>query len=542
MGLNKHIIRLGILCTLSLAAASCTKEHQGTEKPLPDGYGYVSFSINPSMVLRDKSRSTNVEGLDWGREEENYVEKVRVILYSYNSSSAEYVFDFKIRSREQADAPNPSWTGFVEDNPPTEEAGKHLYKSDNDYQFITFARKVKRQSYYVVVLINPSQEILDNTEIGSSANGFENNPLEIPTEHIMDKSNGGLAADNYFFMSNLQSLFVITPAKLMVTEEEAHAEPVSILVARAVAKVSLTDNIPSVPGGSKADNYSWQLDVTSKHTYWLRRPAEKITEQGISGDYEEYEEIVYDIGNTAPLLNYLKSIYSMDYAYEGISQFNYDYSTSEAERQDFFNYLRYSASGETPLLTNQLGGYEYCLENTAAPADFYEDVLTSAVVRCRYTPESYGEDESYFVFAGYLIDVPTMQSYIDDPTSIPPALKTLKLPENIDKATAAGELTTPVASLARSFEFSAIKYYYQGINYYRIIIEHTALPSAEKITVDPAKFYGRYGVLRNNHYAIKIKSLKGPGSPTVVSADRQSISASIVIQGWQERQSDIEIN
>lgn len=535
--LKKISIYSLLLC--SLLAASCTKENGGggNEGGETGGEAYISFSVSTGFVPSGTKASV-IDGLDWGTPEESYVEKVRVILYADNPFTggirSEHIFDFKIRTRETGDAPNPDWEGFVEEpGLPSEEQGTHLHKS-GEYDFTTVARKVQRKVYYAQVILNPTDALYTLTnDSDHRIDQYESAETSILPDDLRVRANGGIAGDNYFLMTNHQGTYIITPAELMPTEEEAHAEPVSIKVSRAVSKVEIDVTPPAVTeSGAQADNYSWELDVTNKWTYWLRQMTDKITQTGIPGEAEEPED--FDFSDEAAILKHLKTLYAHDRNFSRQSQYNGGSSSARAEN---FNYI----SNNTTDLQFRLGEAQYCLENTMEGEEQFEDVITSVVIRCRYTPNSYTPGESYFVFSGYLISVPQMQGYVDDDSSIPAVLQNLKLGESIVQAKTAGHMPDQLSTLSASFESYSIKYYHEGINYYRMLIEHTGLPSSG-LQTEPGRFYGRYGVVRNNLYTIKLNSIKGPGSPVSSSASMRNIAGQVNMLDWYERSTGVEIN
>ena len=69
-----------------------------------------------------------------------------------------------------------------------------------------------------------------------------------------------------------------------------------------------------------------------------------------------------------------------------------------------------------------------------------------------------------------------------------------------------------------------LKFFHYCKNYYSVKIRHSVSGDINQ------PLYARYGVVRNNHYIIKLGEVSGLGSPTAINP--AAMSAEISIQPW----------
>ncbi|MCD8267890.1 MAG: Mfa1 fimbrilin C-terminal domain-containing protein [Parabacteroides sp.] len=133
--------------------------------------------------------------------------------------------------------------------------------------------------------------------------------------------------------------------------------------------------------------------------------------------------------------------------------------------------------------------------------DQVEDRITSVIVSAIYAPPGFKYGDSYFRYNNIAISLEQILWYKNTSFPLPTELEGLK--EAIaDLETNRG--TTIDHLLQESFNECDIEYFKDGVNYYRIPIQHFG---------DQLKgAYGYYGVVGNNQYNITINSLTGPGS------------------------------
>ena len=549
---------------MALAAASCLKEPATKGDPdVPEGYGLLSLSIS----LKEHgahTRSTPGLGEETGTPEENYVKAVRLVLY--NNNRVRYAFDFNIRTRDpQVDGTDPDKVGFIEYDVQPDEL-PHLYRSNDDDHFVTYARQVQLADYKMLLIINPTkgisdwnknlynlteeggylEDIMPSEEYGGYAVNYRPSYSNyyMPTYAQLTDEDGGIAVDNYFLMTNHRGLIDVPADRLRTNVQSSNDDPVRVTVSRAVAKVIVTENVPQVTGNAYANNFKWELDVTNQYTYWVRVPTFLITTSGAVGAMEPE----YDPNDPNGETNMRKFLYGRDPNFQGLSNAGAPdplngWMTGEDrltelhyQRWRQFNYLAYNDFTDnyppeqpelTPALTLNLGDKRYCLENTMDLSDQYDGVITSAVISCNYWPAGYESKGGYYVYNNYYVSPADMQAFALKGKAIPSALEGLAADIEALLADAQIDLTQ---TQTQSFDSNNIRYYHAGLNYYSVKVEHSGTPG-----------YGQYGVLRNNVYRVTLNRLLGPGSPTAVNPDPYNIAAEIKVLPWWDRLQEVEL-
>lgn len=562
-------ILTGLLTAAAFALCmSCASEPRGGEEENPgEGFFSISMAIDNG---RPSSRGNVVETP--GTLSENYVLDTTVILFGKKDNIAKYVMNFTVRTTDDG-------TGFEEYHtdggyPPTpipgipEGSERFLYSFDGNKGFVTWARKIAKEEYNMMVLINTPGE--GNGEAGELNTYIYKNaaladimqPLRIEPftmgsfAAFTDAGYYGITAENFFFMSNHQGLVPITLDDIKDSVNEANDNPVEVSVSRGVAKVSLNTMYPTVFTNGTVVFLDWELDVMNRYMYPLRKLTNLLEDGGGKGAVEtngdgslrknQYAEDTnftgysYISGATDAqreaqfAYSYKKSMVTGDVVYDKFYE-NYD------EGVPLTAYLPATAPNMTPVLKyayNRSAQPDpvYCLENTFDVTEQMPEVMTAVLVRAKYIPAGFTEDDSYFVFNSRYISVAQMAGYADDPSSIPPGSGL----EGMEAAMTAAGLTSSSAvnSLSASFDTKGLSYFHLGINYYRIPIQHHT-----DETLNPANgdYYGYYGVVRNNHYNIAIGRVVGPGKPTVKPDPEINVQPVITLMAWNERILDYDL-
>jgi len=499
---------------------ACSKEDQPdpfphTEKGETETGDTAYFSVNAvcDQLLTKSSTETN------GTEEEFHVENVRIVLYdgtegmTDDQRKVKYAFDFDIKTHYLSDGTVDKSEPWISGN------DTDLYKDQKSISdsrsFTTQAREVNKQDYLMLVVINSTKKgknndthpsIDDVTKAGDTPgtlSDFINTPVIISAANLENKENGGIAANKYFLMTNSRGLVKVPESSLKASADDAYSAPVSVAVDRAVAKVYVNKS-PSFtvsPAQAEVDNFTWELDLTNKKTFWMR-----IADKERGGVNMEKENTGRD------------NMYAKDPNF-----FEYNGTSKAAWLAENFNTV-YTEDHHTAF-ANQLNGYQYALENTMDQDEQgKEDVMTRVVLRARYTPPEFNKGDSYFVFTNekgddYFITVDNMAYYLTATDyQLPNEYSGLK--EAIKIAVDEGHnLDHPDSP----FKSGNIRYFYQGYCYYRVPVKHFG--------GDENPFsYGYYGIVRNNIYTISIKNITGPGGLTV--EDGPFLSTGVTIVPW----------
>lgn len=522
---NKYISGIFLLLTgLLLCMSSCTDESpvDNGNGEAPEGEGYFSLSIKAGDVLATKA------GDETGSAEEMKVHNVRVALYGEvgtNDWRVEYAFDFQISTPGTWNGGANGWVegkeiplGGTEDGVIT-PSGKHLYQgaSGSTYNFVTFAQKVKKKPYKMLVLINGKdistgsgkEPIYNITKKGGTINQLTSTDAFITPE--VNAATGSVGGGSGFFMSNHQGLVDVPVTALKETADAANKAPVSVGVDRMVAKMTVKENLASLPTGIKPNSGRWALDVTNKRTYWMRSQT--------SGE---------------ATTNSMGPLYAEDPNYGSLSLADV--------KQDNFNYIRQfdgnDAGFKIPSAKVQNtfgGGYHYILENTVSAESAndvknFADQMTQVVVGYVYTPEGFNDGDSYYVFKNRAIS----QSYMTDivgnrensawvePDEISGVKEAVKAVYAINGNAADGKYSLTGGS-SDYYEVGSLRFCPKGQLYYSFPIRH--FNTGENTL-------GHYGVVRNNIYDINIKSLNPPGT----AEEGPFLSGEITIQPWGVRE------
>lgn len=544
-----------------LALASCVKEDpsgDGPEVPqAPEGYGFLSLAIdiNGQALL---TRSQQAPAEEEGTAEENHVAKVRLVLYS--DDVVQYAFDFNIRTK--ADGSGYEEYGVGADELP------HLYESYNAGHFITFARQIRRTNYKMLLIVNPTKsdtyygrDLYALTGEGQSISNIMSsdytevyNPVDYrpsgwytgdtrPTHEQIRDEDGGIAAPNYFLMTNHRGFIDVPADRLRNTANSSNHDPVRVEVSRAVAKVVVASRAPEVMGNATAFDFKWELDVTNQKSFWMRMPTNMTTDDGSIGEMEpEFDP--NDPNRPERQYLYGKDPNFSELSDQGAPDPLYEYLTGQERLDELFelrwrefNYLAYPTNDQEdpsyivpvpcPALTLPLGAVRYCLENTMALSDQHEDVTTRLIVSCTYWPAGYEDEGGYYIYNDYYVLPSEMKAFKDDDMEVPDELAGIKT----DMAALLADKGIDAAQpQTESFSANNIRYYHAGLNYYAVDIVHSRQAG-----------YGHYGILRNNVYRITLEAVRGPGSPTVINPEAVNLSSAVNVLQWWGRLQYVEL-
>ncbi|MDL2255149.1 Mfa1 family fimbria major subunit [Parabacteroides sp. OttesenSCG-928-G06] len=507
---QKHILfGWGILLVAGMICFSCTKEYPvGNEEDKGKEAFFSVHTICDELTTKASEHT--------GTAAEFHVEKVRIVLYdgteglNDNERTVLYAFDYDIKtnylSGNNVDTDNPWISANAED----------LYDggTPDASAFTTYARKVEKQDYLILVIVNPTlagangdshASLTDITAEGNTLAAFQNNAISISRMNFRVKANGGVAQDKYFLMTNHKGLVKVSADALKTSITEAHISPVSVAVDRVVAKVQVTKNaaFEVLPAGATADRFTWELDITNRMTYWMRI---KDLQRGGTAETDATRR---------------DDIYAKDPNFENFSG---DSDEKKILRSNHFNTVYTEA--HTGDFTYALNAYQYTLENTMGESDQgKEEVMTRVVLKCRYAPPGLQLGDSYFLYTNdegddYCISTTNMISYVSDLLQIPEEYTGL-----LDVFWDAYENDYNVFYPTESFKAPRLRYFHEGYNYYQVPIKHFGG------NLNPLS-YGYYGVVRNNIYTISLKSLMGPGGISI--ADGPFLSAQINVMPWGE--------
>lgn len=581
----KHLFGLAVIAAMT---ASCSSnEDLGTAGPGTGtneaGVGYATFTINLPSV--GGTRAVDAGGgaeVDPGTEDEYKVANATALIFQkYGADEGSYKF---VESVDLPDA-NVAW------NDDTEEG---VTKSKKLVAKLTNVDT--KNTYGVLVLLN-NKTASGDVKIklptaGQSYNDW-NNTAQTP--NVTD-----LAETNKFYMANaplnesgsVTTLVTIDKNNIYATPTEAESgtKAANVYVERGVAKMTVakpgtTGTItvkdkanPTVTPKSEVTFSNWALDITNQKTYAVHNI------DGLSKDFSA-------IWTTARFTGINKRVYwGKDPNYDK-DELKLADATNDTKRKEEFNFIDATSKIDKDFgETNPV----YCLENTFNLANMYQGQTTRVIFKAKYTPKDDAGNPLADAADGTFYTIGNMTTILntDKLKAAVNAVATPVLPtgytidyENLktegahvitlaDIKNATGETLVAgtdysgktgdqiVADInaklglkaGRPEEMVGINTYLEGATYYIARVKHfgdalTEWKSGENYGTENGKYLGRYGMLRNNWYELKVGNVYGPGYPGVPPVDptqpddenEKYLSVSVKILSWAKRSDTVDL-
>ena len=574
----KHLFGLAVIAAMT---ASCSSnEDLGAAGPGTGtneaGVGYATFTINLPTTSGTRADAGGAE-MNEGSPEEYAVKSATALIFQkYGSDEGSYKFV------ESVTLPIDGWT---DDTTPgiTTTAKKLVAKLTN---------VDTKNDYSVLILLNNTKVALPT--VGQSYNDWN-------SKNILTLSATDWAGSDGFYMANAPlkgsaaspaTLVPIDKAKIYASEakakEDASTCAATVYVERGVAKMTVATpgttgtiivkdkaNPTATTKKSEVKFSNWALDITNKKTYAVHNI------DGLSADYDK-------IWNTDPSNRFIgtnnRVYWGKDPNYKND---DLKLKDKDADREAEFNFIDATSKIDKDFgETNPV----YCLENTFNLANMYQGQTTRVIFKATYTPkDDTGADLADTGGTFYTIgNMTTILKFADLKTAVDAAAdavlpgcvvdyKNLEkagshvitledIKENasstthLDGATKYGTgLKTGediVAAIndklglkaGRPEEMVGINTYLKGVTYYIARVKHfgddkTHWSSGSAYDGHNDKYLGRYGMLRNNWYELKVGNVYGPGYPGVPPVDptlpddenEKYLSVSVKILSWAKR-------
>lgn len=496
-----------MMAALLVAMTGCQKEPQVTpdENFTVDSYVSVNISLPNSVATRAN------DNFDDGTADEYYVKNITLVFYD---ASGNYVSKAAVTS---------PWTN---ENP----ANNNITSTAN-----TGAVMVESNVSSVLVLLN-AEGVLEESLIESST--YEN------FNAVLTKEASAMSGTNNFLMTSVPvyngdkteftSLVSVTPKK---TETEAIAAAANVQVERVVAKVQVDHNgTYTNTGVSVVKVEGWNLDITNTKMF----PTRKV---GLAADkwFTGSPAAAINTGLTTSKRIY----YAVDPNYASTSDFS---QFNKADDSD---------------LTLGDEAIAYCNENTFAISDMTQKQSTRVLLKAKYIPEGFTDGETWYQVgtSKTIYKMAALQEYIKETLNTQEGAgivdaSVITIPET------AGEVTITYLSYNVNSLIGDVICYAKGVCYYPIIIRHfddteldyTTTPNtfAEVYEAASGSYrdsdLGRYGVVRNNWYKIKVNSIKNPGLPEIKEPSNENddeleqfVSCDIEILAWCLRDQTVDL-
>lgn len=569
----KHLFGLAVIAAMT---ASCSSnEDLGTAGPgtgtNETGVGYATFTINLPSVSGTRAADAGGAEMDEGTAKEYAVKSATALIfqkYGSDEGSCKFV--------ESVDLPTAAadWTDDTTGGITT--TSKKLVAKLTNVD--------TKNQYYVLVLLNNNKTggvKVPLPTVGQSYNEWNS--------QILNPSVDDLAADNDFYMANAPLKGTASPTTLVTIikeniysskeKAEAGTSAATVYVERGVAKMSVNDpktktvidKATNTSTQSTVEFNNWALDITNKKTYAVHNI------DGLSTDFPAIWTTPRFIGTNSRVYWGKDPNYNLD-----------NLNKKEADREAEFNFIK-ATSGINKTFKESA----YCLENTFNLANMYQGQTTRVIFKATYTPKDdagnpLAEQDGTFYTIGNMTNIlneAALKTAVNTAaTSVLPGctvdytnLKTegshvitlADIKDSTDKTLVAdkdysGKTGTQIVKeindklglidgAGHAEAMVGINTYAQGVTYYIARVKHfgslTPWNSGESYGDNNDKYLGRYGMLRNNWYELKVGNVYGPGYPGVPPVDptlpddenEKYLSVSVKILSWAKRSDTVDL-
>lgn len=581
----KHYFGLAVIAAMT---ASCSSnEDLGNAGPGTGtneaGVGYATFTINlPSVSGSTTSGARGTRAadnggaeMDKGTEDEYKVSDATALIFQkYGADEGSYKFV------ESVTLPVTDW-----------EADATAGITTKSKKLVAKLTNVDtKNTYAVLVLLNNksgSSVKIKLPNVGDSYNYWNNT--------VLSPDLAELAKTNDFYMANaplnesgsVKTLVTIDEENIYPTKEKAEAgtSAATVYVERGVAKMTVADpgtktvkdKATTAETKSEVTFSNWALDITNKKTFAVHNI------DGLSKDFPAIWTTPRFTGTTGANN---RVYWGKDPNYDLIILKEAD--AGDSKRDEEFNFI--SATSD---INKAFTESAYCLENTFNLENMYQGQTTRVIFKATYAPKkddtagtSLAEEDGTFYTIGNMTTIlneTKLKAALEAAaTSVLPGctvaytnLKTegshvITLKDIKDDAGAIleadkeynGKKGTAIVKdindklglkAGRSEEMVGINTYLKGVTYYIARVKHfgslTPWSSGESYGTDNNKYLGRYGMLRNNWYELKVGNVYGPGYPGVPPVDptqpddenEKYLSVSVKILSWAKRSDTVDL-
>ena len=581
----KHYFGLAVIAAMT---ASCSSNEDlgtagsgtGTNEA---GVGYATFTINLPSVSGTRADAGGAE-MNEGTPEEYAVKSATALIFQkYGSDEGSYKFVESVTLPAAA----ADWSEDTTDGITT-TTKKLVAKLTN---------VDTKNQYSVLVLLNNDKT--GGVKVGLPTVGQSYNDWN---KNVLTPSVAELAASGDFYMANAPlngtasptTLVNIDNSKIYPTKEKAETleSAATVFVERGVAKmtvaapgtITVKDKAnPTVTTNSEVTFSNWALDITNKKTYAVHNI------DGLSVDYDK-------IWNTDPSNRFIgtnnRVYWGKDPNYN-LAELNTADDANDKKREKEFNFIDATSKIDKDFgETNPV----YCLENTFNLANMYQGQTTRVIFKATYAPKavdatgiitSLAEKDGTFYTIGNMktiLNETKLKAAVDAAATSVLSDCTVDYDANLKKegshvitladikdatgkplvaeteyngkkgTVIVDEINTKLGLKAgRKEAMVGINTYLQGVTYYIARVKHfgvlTPWNSGESYGDNNDKYLGRYGMLRNNWYELKVGNVYGPGYPGVPPVDptlpddenEKYLSVSVKILSWAKRSDTVDL-
>lgn len=579
--MKKSLLFSAVLAGLMLGSCSSSDDLAGGNTSAnQDGKGYVAFNINLPTQSGSSSRAGGSENdqFDAGMQSEYDVKNATLLLFQGDDEAT--------ATFSKAYALNTSpWTDKNKTDNVTSTSAKIVQQVD-----------APTNKYFALVVLNHNSVFTLGTG-GTVTVGAENLSGKTLKQFLemTTPTSGKTLTENGFYMANaplaskpggstpptgaIVNTLVSLDGKVKATETEASASPANIYVERGVAKVTMqASTVPEVTGSytdaaqTKKVPFkvtSWALDNTNKSTYLVRSTEGFSDWLELASKESSVTNKYRFVGSNEVASNLYRTYFAKDPNFDTAGHASVTFNkAADADYSTEFG-------DEKP---------KYCFENTFDVDNQNDNKTTRVLIKAKLNNGTTfyvlnGNENLIYTESAVIKEIQKQflteyKQWIKDNVETPATVNESNVKVsistdagtvNIQSITIDGLTLKPTSTetglpsdvVAKVTErLGSIKKYKDGESYYFVRIKHfgddlTPWENGKlgvgngKVYPDPDKndnWLGRYGVLRNNWYDIKVTAVKGLGSATVpdVTTDtddelKSYIAVQINVLSWAKR-------
>ncbi|WP_299235190.1 Mfa1 family fimbria major subunit [uncultured Bacteroides sp.] len=581
------------------AACSDNLENPGNENDGPKtGEGYVKVAINLPTV--NSSRAGEEPGFDDGDASE----------YKVNTGIIAFFEGAKDGTEDKAKFVKAYDLGNLTQTDDTDAGGTPDHISTTVTTILNVPKPAGDNKIYALAILNngSTDKIVSVNSQGSQLTfhedagdyviinaGDEFNTLmgaawSVDAATVSGTAEGFLMLNSPLYKTeqSVKKIQTLVPVIVHDTEPDEGTTADKIFVERIVAKVDLelptstSDGKYTIPDGAYAgsevifteagSDLGWVLNVTNKTTKPVRDVSNYNTWSTTNSSYFFGTSAVDGVQGSWSRIywakdnNYDKS-YLNDSNEPDLEKVNADFNVYSMDDETAADGSKikwgpYSTTGTSAKVNAQ-----YCLENTDVAVlttgnvlNLNEYNITSVLIKTKFNIKKTGEtDKDYSFFTiGDLANTYTKDQFLDyvaekcNITTSPHGL-TINSEAKAGYYEGADQLKTLINGFSDDNHNEALNnlgkvaYYLDGdCYYYAAPIQHFELTKPTgNITND--NYLGKYGVVRNNWYNIKINKVSAPGLPEItdpeepVEKEEGYIKCEINVLSWAKRSQGVDL-
>ena len=560
----KHLFGMAVIAAMT---ASCSSNEDlgnpgsGTNEA---GVGYATFTINLPSVGGTRAVDAGGAEVAPGTEDEYTVSDATALIfqkYGADEGSNKFV--------ESVNLPFTATDWEKDDTDGITTKSKKLVAQLTNVD--------TKNTYAVLVLLNnksTSGVKIKLPTVGQSYNEWNN---EAQSPNLTDLT----TADN-FYMANaplcesgkVTTLVTIDKNNIYPTQKAAKdgTAAANVFVERGVAKMSVVDpttktvkdKATSADTKSEVTFSNWALDITNKKTYAVHNI------DGLSKDFSA----IWTTDRFKGINNRVYWGKDPNYSMGELKDANL---TGDTKRSEEFNFIT-----SIDDINKTFDKPVYCLENTFDLANMYQGQTTRVIFKATYTPKDNNGNSLADAADGTFYTIGNMTTILNE-TKLEAAVDAVANPvlptgyhidytnikkkgshvitladikdatgATLDEATGTAIVKGINDKLGltdgggRAEAMVGINTYKKGVTYYIARVKHFSSltwQSGESYGDNNDKYLGRYGMLRNNWYELKVGNVYGPGYPGVPPVDptlpddenEKYLSVSVKILDWAKR-------